>query len=444
MKSLIQLGFVWYACGLVAAVQPPPSQSDAFFTSALVRRTLDLSTYFKSYDTAVKNVTTYADIFASDSSRSFDFGYAAGFLIGLMDRGTQVVGSSGASVTDDVPGIIETVRRDVSTLATTLISQKPAFEHEGACTFLHNATSDLVAHHANLTTALLAKLPTDYQEFAQGFATSIGGEYLKASAAFADGNCTDGSSSGSGSGSSATSVGNPGEPSATGGSGSGANPTYDPSQTGGVGSPDQTGDSGQSSPTGDAGNQINPGRTSSDALSDGAKVGIGVGVSVGVLSLIGGALALWFCLRRRQQPQQTPVYSNTAIMPPYPEAEDTGKRELGGVEIQPPPRKSPAPSPASAVGAAGQPYPQPYPPPSTELDGRQQTPAPVGVDNRQHMPGPVELSNRVHTPGPVEMGPAIPPTLELSAHPYHVYDPGYNQQPQQQPQQWHQGQHPHA
>ncbi|KAK4147372.1 uncharacterized protein C8A04DRAFT_24614 [Dichotomopilus funicola] len=444
MKSPIQLGFVWCAIGLVAAVQPPPSQSDVAFTSALVRRTLDLSTYFKSYDTAVKNLTTYVDVFASDPRRSYDFGYAAGFLISFMSGGAKVIGDSGASVTDEVPGVIETVRRDVSTLATTLISQKPAFERAGACTYLHNATSDLATHHAELTTALLAKLPTDYQEFAQGFATSIGGEYLKASAAFADGNCTDGSSSGSGS--SATSIGNPGEPSATGGSGSGTNPTYDPSQTGGVGSPDQTGSSGQSSPTGDAGNQINPGRTSSDALSDGTKVGIGVGVSVGVLSLIGGALALWFCLRRRQQPQQTPVYSNTAIMPPYPEAEDTGKRELGGVEIQSPPGKSPAPSPAVAVAAAEQPYPQPYPLPSTELDGRQQTPAPVGMDNRQHTPGPVELSNRVHTPGPVEMGPAVPPTSELSAHPYHVYDPGYNQQPQlqQQPQQWHQGQHPHA
>lgn len=413
MKLSISLGFALCAFSIAAAVQPPPSLGGY---SALVRRDVDLAYYFKVYDAAVKNLTTHTNPSSSDPRNGYDFGYAASYLVGVMDGGASSIQKSGASVSDAVPSVIQAVQDDVGTLVTTLISKKSAFELVNACETLRMITSDFVTHNANLTSTLLAKLPSDYQETAQGFASSIGSSYLKASSAFAEGNCIDGS----GSSSSTTSIANPGAPSPTGGSGT--SPTYDPNPTDGTGQPSQTDNSGQPSQTGDSGNQNNPGRTNSDALSAGAKVGLGVGVSVGVLSLIGGALALWFCLRRRQQPQ-TPVYSNTAIMPPYPEVEDTGKRELGGVEIQPPPQKSPAPSSVAAAVVAGQPYSQP----STELDGRQHTPGPVVMDNRQH------------TPGPVEMEPAAAPTPELSIHPYHVYDPGYNQQPQQ----WHQGRNPH-
>jgi hypothetical protein len=80
MKLYTQLAFLSCALGLVSAAEFLPLRADTFFASTLIERDFDPASCLNTYDKAM-------NAFSSDSSNGKDFNYAAGFLIGVTDRG---------------------------------------------------------------------------------------------------------------------------------------------------------------------------------------------------------------------------------------------------------------------------------------------------------------------------------------------------------------------
>lgn len=378
-----RLGLLLCALRLVSAASSQPERpATAVLASTLVGRGFDLANFLKSYDKAVTNLTTYVIAFSSDPSSKRDFEYAAGYLAGSTSGGTDSIKKAGAvTVTEESGAIAMTLETDVDALRSSLKAKKSTFESAGYCAMVQSVTTDLVSYTEDLTSALLANVASEYLDAVRPVASAINDSYSKAKSDFAGGNCLVPPRSTSTSAS---------VTSATGGSGN-----VQPSRSSQAGSGTGTSRSSQPQHTGDPPSQA-PASASQNHLSVAAKAAIGVGASLGALILIAGAAGICFYRRQRRLPgqvaHQTQKFPNTIVAPSCPELVDTGKTELGIVQIQ-------------------------------TAAGLQDTCSPTSR---------LDLARGPCTPaGPFELGPGVPSVSERDAKPH---DAHYGQQQQQQQQ----------
>ncbi|KAJ3490457.1 hypothetical protein NLG97_g5782 [Lecanicillium saksenae] len=327
MNFHTRLGLLLCAFGLISARSSPPEwPAEAELASTLVRRDFDLANFLESYDKAVTNLTTYIIAFSSDLSNKKDFEYAAGYLVGITSGGTDGIKKAGAvAVTEESGAIAETLEKDVDSLLSSLKSKKATFESAGYCAMLQSFTSDLVSYTGDLTSALLANIASEYLDAVKPVASAINDSYSKAKFDLAGSNClVQPRSTSTSSTASVTST--------TTGSGNAQSSHSSQADSG-----SEASRSSQPQHTGDPPRQESA-SVSQNHLSIAARAGIGVGTSLGALILIAVVISICFCRRRRKMPgqaaHQTQMFPNTIVAPSCPELADTGKTELGGVQIQ--------------------------------------------------------------------------------------------------------------